>query len=173
MMNEGATTMAPGTESASGMAGKYLTFKLEKEVYGIGILNVQEIIGLLPVTRVPRTAGFVRGVINLRGRVIPVVDLRLKFGMDTKDDTEVTCIIVVQLNLSNRTLTMGLIVDEVSEVVNILGEQIQPPPEFGSETNTEFLLGMGRVGERVVMLLDVEKVLTSHELAAVCTAAEQ
>lgn len=171
MMNEGATVVATASATTD-TAGKYLTFKLEREVYGIGILSVQEIIGMLPVTRVPRTAGFVRGVINLRGRVIPVVDLRLKFGMDGKDDTEVTCIIVVQLRVADRALTMGLIVDEVSEVVNILAEQIQPPPEFGAETNTEFLLGMGRIGDRVVMLLDVEKVLTSHELAAVCSATD-
>lgn len=173
MMNEGATAQAANASSVADMAGKYLTFKLAKEVYGIGILSVQEIIGMLPVTRVPRTAGFVRGVINLRGRVIPVVDLRLKFGMEGKEDTEVTCIIVVQLRVDDRALTMGLIVDEVSEVINILGDQIQPPPEFGSETDTEFLLGMARIGERVVMLLDVEKVLTSHELAAVCNAAQQ
>jgi purine-binding chemotaxis protein CheW len=172
MMNEGGVALGVAAPVGD-MAGKYLTFKLEREVYGIGILVVQEIIGMLPVTRVPRTADFVRGVINLRGRVIPVIDLRRKFAMDSKEDTEVTCIIVVQLHLANNLLTMGLIVDEVSEVVNITAGQIQPPPEFGAETNTEFLLGMGRLGDRVVMLLDVEKVLTSQELAAVSTTAEQ
>ena len=148
-------------------AGKYLTFQLGKEVYGIEILKVQEIIGMMPVTHVPRTPDFVRGVINLRGKVIPVVELRRKFGMETREDTERTCIVVVQVSWDAGRIIMGLLVDEVSEVLNVTGEQIEAPPSFGASVDTDFILGMGKVGTKVVMLLDVDKVLASDEIAAV------
>lgn len=148
-------------------AGKYLTFQLRKEVYGIEILKVQEIIGLMPVTRVPKTPDFVRGVINLRGKVIPVVELRRKFDFETQEDTERTCIVVVQVAWVTGPVTMGLIVDEVSEVLNVSVDQIEPPPAFGSGVDTDFILGMGKIGQKVVMLLDVDKVLANQELAAV------
>jgi purine-binding chemotaxis protein CheW len=148
-------------------AGKYLTFQLGKEVYGIEILKVQEIIGMMPVTHVPRTPAFVRGVINLRGKVIPVVELRRKFGMDTREDTERTCIVVVQVSWNAGKVTMGLLVDEVSEVLNVTADQIEAPPSFGTSVDTDFILGMGKVAAKVVMLLDVDKVLASDEIAAV------
>ncbi|MDQ3000947.1 MAG: chemotaxis protein CheW [Fibrobacterota bacterium] len=162
------TTVMDGmTSKLKAKAGKYLTFNLGKEVYGIEILKVQEIIGLMPVTRVPRTPAFVRGVVNLRGKVIPVIDLRLKFGLESKEDTERTCIIVVQVALNGGSVIMGLIVDEVSEVLNVLADQIEASPSFGSKVDTDFILGMGKVAQKVVMLLDVDKVLASDELATV------
>lgn len=150
---------------AAAKAGKYLTFQLGKEVYGIEILKVQEIIGMMPVTRMPRTPEFVRGVINLRGKVIPVIELRLKFGLETREDTDRTCIVVVQVAGNAGTVTMGLLVDEVSEVLNVLQEQIEAPPSFGAGVDIDFILGMGKVGQKVVMLLDADKVLSGEELA--------
>ncbi len=149
------------------LAGKYLTFKLGAEIYGLGILKVQEIIGMIPVTHVPRTPSYMRGVINLRGKVIPVVDLRLKFCMQPQQDTERTCIIVVQVRRSDQKIVMGLIVDEVSEVSDIAAGQIEPPPSFGSSVDTAFILGMGKVNEKVVMLLDTDKVLSNEETTLV------
>jgi len=149
------------------LAGKYLTFELGEEEFGLEILKVQEIMGMMDVTRVPRTPDFVRGVINLRGRVIPVVDLRKKFDLEAKEDTEKTCIIMVQVEQEAAQVTMGIIVDEVSEVIDVAGEQIDPPPEFGAAVETDFILGMGKVGEKVLMLLDVDKVLSTNEIETV------
>jgi purine-binding chemotaxis protein CheW len=162
---------AVNTQSTS-KAGKYLTFKLGAEEFGLEILKVQEIIKMMDITKVPRTPEFVRGVINLRGKVIPVVELRLKFDMSTVEVTDKTCVIVVQVAHSAGTVTMGAIVDEVSEVLDISGEQIEPSPEFGTSVNTDFILGMGKVGKRVVMLLDVDKVLSTGELKAVASVAK-
>jgi purine-binding chemotaxis protein CheW len=148
-------------------AGKYLTFKLGPEEFGLEILKVQEIIKMMEITRVPRTPAFVRGVINLRGKVIPIVDLRLKFDMESRETTEKTCIIVVQVQRKDNVVTMGIIVDEVSEVLDVAGEQIEPAPEFGGVVDTSFILGMGKVGDRVVTLMDVDKVLSGHEVEAV------
>jgi purine-binding chemotaxis protein CheW len=145
-------------------SGKYLTFQMGKEVYGIEILKVQEIIGMMPVTNVPKTPDFVRGVINLRGKVIPVIELRRKFGMERREDTDRTCIVVVQVAWASGTVTMGLLVDEVSEVLNVTKDQIEAPPSFGSGVDTDFILGMGKVGQKVVMLLDVDKVLADEEI---------
>jgi len=146
------------------LAGKYMTFKLADEEYGLEILKVRELIGLMDITRVPRTAKFIRGVINLRGKVIPVVDLRLKFGMEKTEPTDQTVIIVVQYTSANENLTMGVLVDEVVEVLDIQGEHIEPPSNFGTRsTDTEFLLGVGKAHKRVIFLLDIGKVLTSEE----------
>lgn len=158
-MRNGAATEAPAAKS-----GKYLTFQMGKEVYGIQILKVQEIIGMMPITKVPKTPDFVRGVINLRGKVIPVIELRRKFGMEHREDTDRTCIVVVQVSGGMGTVTMGLLVDEVSEVLNVGQEQIEAPPSFGAGVHTEFILGMGKVGQKVLMLLDADKVLSSEEI---------
>ncbi len=151
---------------SSDKAGKYLTFKLEDEEYALEILKVQEIIGIMDVTKVPRMPEFVRGVINLRGKVIPVIDLRLSFGMPFLEDTERTCIIVVQVTGGNQQVIMGIIVDEVSEVLDIGLEQIEGTPSFGSNINTEFIMGMGKISDRVLMLLDIDKVLTRGEITS-------
>lgn len=166
------------TKQAEGVAagvralpGKYLTFEMGQEVYGLEILKVQEIIGVMKVTRVPGTPGFIRGVINLRGKVIPVIDLRLKCGLPGKPDTERTCTIVVQVRRDAKVVTMGIIVDEVKEVSAIAAGQLEAIPEFGGIVDTVNLLGIGKVNSRVVMLLDVDQILLGSEIAAVAGAA--
>ena len=159
-------------ETLAERAGKYLTFSLGGEIYGLEILKVQEIIGMMSVTRVPRTPEFIRGVINLRGKVIPVVDLRIKFGLDYQEDTEKTVIIVVQVTRGDSQVTMGTIVDEVSEVMDISGSQIEPPPSLGTGVETDFILGMGKIGDKVVMLLDVDRVLTGGEVEIIDQVAK-
>lgn len=145
--------------ATSGRAGKYLTFYLDAEEYGLEILKVQEIIGMLPITRVPRTPPFVKGVINLRGKVISIVDLRSKFGMEPVSAEE-SCVIVVQV----QGVQLGILVDRVSEVKAIGGEEIADPPSFGSEVDTEFLLGIAKGAGRVTLLLDIDRVLTAAEV---------
>ena len=145
--------------------GKYLTFALAQEEYGLEILKVREIIGYIDVTAVPQTPHYVKGVINLRGQVIPVVDLRAKFGMDTTGVTDETCIIVVEILDGGRTFSMGTIVDRVQEVLDIPGANIEEAPQFGATVNTSFILGMGKVGDSVKILLDIDKVLTGDGLS--------
>jgi len=140
-------------------AGKYLTFALGKEEYALEILKVREIIGYMDITSVPRTPSYVRGVINLRGQVISVVDLRSKFGMESAAKTDQTCIIVVETRARGRKLNTGIIVDRVSEVLNIAGEQIEDAPSFGTSVDGSFILGMAKVGEAVKILLDIDQVL--------------
>lgn len=147
------------------LAGKYLTFKLANEEYGLEILKVQEIIKMMDITRVPRTPEFVKGVINLRGKVIPVVDLRLKFGMQEKEITEKTCVIVVQIASDDSTVTIGTIVDEVSEVLDIDSAEIEPAPAMGSGMDAQFILGMAKARGSVKILLDIDKVLSIDEIA--------
>lgn len=158
-----------GAEAAKG--GKFLTFLLGAESYGIDILKVQEIIGIMPITRVPRTPDFIRGVINLRGKVFPVIDLRLKFGMDAAAQTGRTCIIVVQIDRTDSLFTTGLIVDEVSEVIDIRTDQIQDPPSFGENIDTDYILGMGKCDDRVILLLHIDWVLSREEISAVVQVA--
>ncbi len=146
------------------LKGKYMTFKLDKEAYGLQILKVKEIIGYMDITKVPKTEAFMRGIINLRGKVIPVIDLRLKFNMDEMEPDEQTVIIVVQLRYRDSDITMGIIVDEVMEVLDIQATQIEPSPSFGSASvDTEFILGVGKAEERVIFLLDINKVLSGEE----------
>lgn len=163
------TALVEATRTGKARAGKYLTFKLESEEFGLEILKVQEIIQMQSITRVPRTPEFVRGVINLRGKVIPVVDLRLKFGMDQAEDTERTCIVVVQIRGASSMLVMGIIIDEVREVLDIPESSIEDTPSFGTSIDTEFILGMGKIGQNVKILLDIDKVLSAQELSSVAT----
>jgi len=146
--------------------GKYLTFTMDKEEYGIGILKIKEIIGMMPITPVPRTPEHVKGVINLRGKVIPVVDLRLKFGMDAIDYTERTCTIVVEIEGSTGTVMMGIVVDSVSEVLNIKGEDIEDTPTFGTRLNTDYILGMAKMEGGVKILLDIDRVFSGEEISS-------
>ena len=152
---------APIAAPTKSRAGKYLTFFLAGEEYGLEILKVSEIIGIQPVTRVPRMPDCVRGVINLRGKVIPITDLRRKFGMDS-DSQQDSCIIVVQMN----GVQIGIVVDTVSEVVAIAEADIEDAPSFGAGIHTEFLLGIGKGGGRVKLLLDIDKVLANNEVEA-------
>ena len=151
--------------------GKYLTFSLAQEEYGIGILQVKEIIGMMPITSVPRTPDFVKGVINLRGKVIPVIDLRLRFSMEEIDYTERTCIIVVETIGSSGDTVMGIVVDSVSEVLNIKAESIEPAPAFGTSLNTDYILGMAKLEGGVKILLEIDKVLSAQEIAVLEQAA--
>ncbi|MDA8164110.1 MAG: chemotaxis protein CheW [Desulfobacteraceae bacterium] len=146
-------------QEGGGLEGKYLTFALGKEEYGIGILKVREIIGLMEITAVPHTPPYIKGVINLRGRVIPVLDLRIKFGMSEREYDERTCIIVVEVQASSGTVQVGMLVDSVSEVLNIGAEEIEPPPAFGGSTDTANIMGMAKVKGKVKILLDTDRVI--------------
>ena len=145
--------------------GKYLTFALANEEYGLEILKVREIFGYMEITAVPQTPHYVMGVINLRGQVIPVIDLRAKFGMDTTDVTEQTCIIVVEITQNQQKFDTGIVVDHVSEVLDIPGENIEATPQFGSSVNTDFILGMGKIGDTVKILLDIDKVMAGDDFS--------
>ncbi len=164
-MTESTETMDQAAKAIAEREGKYLTFTLADEEYGIGILKVKEIIGMMPVTTIPKTPEFVKGVINLRGKVIPVMDLRLKFGMETVSYTERTCIIVVEIEGSSRTIQIGIVVDSVSEVLNIKGENVEEAPAFGTELETDYILGMAKMEGRVKILLDINRVLSGEEIS--------
>ncbi len=143
----------------NGLGGKYLTFTLGSEEYGVEILKVREIIGIMEITAVPHTPEYIKGVINLRGRVIPIVELRQKFVMELKAYDDRTCIIVVEVTGENGAIQVGMLVDSVSEVTNILSEEIEPPPDFGVVSDAETILGMGKVKGQVKILLDVDQVI--------------
>ncbi len=166
-----ATLDAPHRPTAR--AGKYLTFALGREEYGLEILKVREIIGIMEITAVPRTPSYVTGVINLRGQVIAVVDLRAKFAMERAERTEQTCIIVVEICQDERKLNTGIIVDRVSEVLNIGADKIEEPPSFGDTVDTDFILGMGKIGKSVKILLDIDKVLSAEEALSIEAIAKE
>lgn len=144
--------------------GKYLTFLIGKEEYGILILKVREIIKIMDITEIPKTRDFMRGVINLRGKIIPVIDLRLKFGLEFKEYNERTCIVIVESVIAQTKKQIGIIVDTVSEVVNIQKSELEPAPQYGTILDVRYLNGMGKVKERVVLLLDIEKTLYDEEI---------
>lgn len=163
-MQERADREASGERSRK--ASKFLTFTLDEEQYGIDILKVREIIGIMPFTPVPRTPHFVNGVINLRGKVIPVIDLRLRFGLPPVEYTERTCIIVVEISDREdpELIVMGIVVDTVSEVLSIRKEDIQDPPRLGLRLNMDYILGMAKMENEVKILLDIDGVLTAQEM---------
>jgi len=153
--------------------GKYLTFALANEEYGLENLNVREIIGYVDVTGVPQTPAHVKGVINLRGQVIPVFDLRTKFGMEAAEVTEQTCIIVVEISQAGRKLNTGIVVDRVQEVLDIAGEDIEEAPRFDASVDTDFILGMGKIGESVKILLDIDCVLGGNDLSGLTSRGDE
>jgi purine-binding chemotaxis protein CheW len=160
--------LAPG-EAASAIvtdvrAGKYLTFQLASEEFGIRVLKVREIMGLQDITAVPQTPAHIKGVINLRGKVVPVVDLRLKFGLEAAEYTQRTCIIVTQIQSESGSILMGIVVDGVSEVLNLSATEIEDTPDFGESVGAGYLLGMAKVKNRVKILLDIDQVLSTQEL---------
>ena len=155
--------MTAANPPAVSRAGKYLTFVLGAEQYGVEIIKVREILGVLPITPMPQTPHYVKGVINLRGKVIPVVDTRTKFGMPEKGTTSETCIIVVDVDGKS----IGLLVDTVKEVLNIAEEQIEDPPSFGTGADTDFVRGLGKIGDQVIILLGIDRVLSSLEATVV------
>jgi len=162
-MTELTKTTNRGVEVMTDREGKYLTFSLSDEEYGIGILKVKEIIGMMVITMVPKVPSYVKGVINLRGKVIPVVDLRLKFGLEEMEYTDRTCIIVVELGTNAGNVPMGIVVDTVSEVLNVKASDIEDTPAFGASMNTDYILGMAKAGDGVKILLDIDKVVTAQE----------
>ena len=153
---------------ASELAGKYLSFLLATEEYGVGILKVREIIALQDITSLPRMPDYIRGVINLRGRIIPVIDLRVKLGMDVPPDTAHTCIVVLDVENAKESSSaqIGCIVDTVSEVLDITSSQVEPPPKLGSNIDTGFIMGLGKIQDRnkVVALLDIDRVLSTADI---------
>ena len=169
-MAELAETMDQAVKAMHDKEEKYLTFMLADEEYGIGILKIKEIIGMMPITTMPQTPEFVKGVINLRGKVIPVIDLRLKFGMEPMDYTDRTCIVVVETQGEAGTVLIGSVVDTVSEVLNIKGEDVEDTPTFGIKLDTEYILGMAKMEVGVKILLDIDKVLNAEEIASLDNA---
>lgn len=150
--------------------GQYLTFQLAGEEYAIGILGVKEIIEYDTITTVPATPACIRGVINLRGNVVPVVDLAVKFGLPPGAVTKRTCIVIVEAELDGDRTVMGVVADAVSRVMDLSSEDIEPPPPFGTRVRVEFLLGMGKIGKKFVLILDVDRVLAAEELLAASSA---
>ncbi|HTI72374.1 MAG TPA: chemotaxis protein CheW [Candidatus Limnocylindria bacterium] len=160
---------ATGRHCAS---GKYLTFRLGAESYGVGVLRVREIMRQTDITPVPQMPAYVKGVINLRGKIIPIIDLRLKFGLVDIKDTEQTCIVVVQVKQPSGVFNMmGLLVDAVEEVTNIGGTDIEETPDFGSSVQTDYILGMAKVKNSVKTLLDMDKVIACETLVRIQAAA--
>jgi purine-binding chemotaxis protein CheW len=170
-VDEIAKTMDQAVRAMTSRDGKYLTFGLDGEEYGIGILKVREIIGMMAITSIPQTPGYIKGVINLRGKVIPVIDLRLKFGMESIAYTERTCIIVVEIKGSDRKIQMGVVVDSVSEVHNIKPGEIEDTPTFGAQMETDYILGMAKMEGGVKILLDIDRVLSDRDFQDIAGAA--
>ncbi len=144
---------------------QYLTFRLEDEVFALDITQVREVLDFTTVTKVPRTPDFMRGVINLRGSVVPVVDMRLKFGMSRTEQTVNTCIIIVELSLDGEKLVIGALADSVQEVLEIEPAHIEPPPRIGTRLNTEFIQGMGKRDEQFIIILNIDRIFSTDELA--------
>jgi purine-binding chemotaxis protein CheW len=152
---------------------QYLTFKLDEEVFALDVAKVREILDFTKVTKVPQTPDFMRGVINLRGSVVPVMDLRLKFGMSATEKTVNTCVIVVEMVIEGETMVLGVLADSVQEVIDLEPEQIEPAPRIGTKINTEFILGMGKHNELFMMILDIDKVFSEGEKTAILEAERE
>ncbi len=163
-----STVKASKDDAVVHEGGKFLTFFFDEEEYAIEILKVQEIIGVMPITAVPRTPSYLLGVINLRGKVIPVIDLRARFGMESVDWTDETCIIVMQI----AETQMGMMVDKVSEVLDIAAGEIEDTPSFGAEVNTDYIMGIGKAEGKVRLLLDIDKVISDKGIDGVSLAAQ-
>ena len=151
---------------------QYLTFKLEEEIFALDISKVREVLDFTTITKVPRTPEFMRGVINLRGNVVPVVDMRLKFGMTKTENTVNTCIIIVEINLDGETTVLGALADAVHEVIELGAGQIEPAPKIGTRLKTDFIQGMGKRDEGFIIILDIDRVFSANELVLVQEAGE-
>jgi purine-binding chemotaxis protein CheW len=143
---------------------QYLTFKLAKEGFALDVAKVREILDFTNITRVPQTPSFMKGVINLRGSVVPVIDMRLKFGMSETEKTVNTCIVVVEVELDNETIILGALADSVQEVVEMEPDQIEPAPKIGARLNTDFIKGMGKRDDEFIMILDIDKIFSADEI---------
>jgi len=150
-----------------------LTFKLGEEVFAVDVAQVREVLELTKITKVPRTPEFMKGVINVRGSVVPVVDMRLKFGMSKIEDTVDTCIIVMEVSLDGETTVLGALADSVQEVIDLEPDQIEPPPRIGTHLNTEFIKGMGKLDTQFIIILDIDRVFNADEISLVQSAGEE
>lgn len=155
------------SEKFSATMNQYLTFTLDRELYAMDIAKVREVLEYTDITRVPRTPEFLRGVINVRGRAVPVVDMRLKFGLSKTEQTVNTCIIIVEVDLDGEAAVLGALADSVQEVFDLEPDQIEPAPRLGARIKTEFIQGMGKHGEEFIIILDIDKVFSAEELAIV------
>ena len=151
---------------------QYLTFQLSDEIFAIDVVNVREILEFTTVTRVPRTPEYMRGVINLRGSVVPVLDMRLKFGMSLTEKTINTCIVVVEVAYEDEDIVIGALVDSVQEVFELESEQIEPAPRIGTHLRTEFIKGMGKKDERFIIILDIDRVFSAEEISSLQQAGD-
>ena len=151
--------------SAITETAQYLTFKLEDEVFALDISKVREVLDFTKITKVPQTPDFMLGVINLRGSVVPVVDMRLKFGLDKAETTVNTCIIIVEIELDGEITVLGALVDSVQEVMEIGPDQVEPPPRIGARLDTKFIKGMGKKDDEFIIILDIDKVFSADEFA--------
>lgn len=161
-----SNTLTEISDFQKSLSGKYLTFYLANEEYAVEILKVQEIIQMQAVTKVPKVPPFVRGIINLRGKVIPIIELRIKFGMEPVEDTDKTAIVVFKIHKAETHVTMGIIIDDVKEVADLAPESIEHPPRFGQEIDTEFIMAISKSESNVKILLDIDKILTDGEVSA-------
>jgi purine-binding chemotaxis protein CheW len=152
---------------------QYLTFKLADEIFAVDVAKVREILDFTSVTKVPQTPEFMRGVINLRGSVVPVMDMRLKFGMSGTEKTVDTCIIVMEMALEGETIIVGSLADSVQEVINLEPDQIEPAPRIGTRINTEFIVGMGKQNEQFIMILDIDRLFCAEDLDGVLNDAKE
>jgi purine-binding chemotaxis protein CheW len=153
--------------------GQYLTFKLDEEVFALDIIKVREVLDFTVITKVPHTPEFMLGVINLRGSVVPVVDMRLKFGMSKTERTVNTCIIIVEIEVEGEGVVLGALVDSVQEVIEMESGQIEPPPRIGTRLKTRFIKGMGKRDEHFIIILDIDRVFSTDELAIVQDMGQQ
>lgn len=152
---------------------QYLTFKLNDEVFGVDVAKVREILDLIKITRVPQTPDFMRGVINLRGSVVPVVDMRIKFGLEATESTVNTCIVVVEVELDGENTILGALVDSVQEVFELEQSEIEPAPRIGTKLRTDFIKGMGKHDDRFIILLNIDKIFSTEELELVQNSQTQ
>ena len=159
--------MEESVAEAAAEAIQYLTFRLEDEIYATNISQVREVLEFSKVTKVPRTPDYMRGVINLRGHVVPVMDLKLRFGMSRTEKTVNTCVVIVEVSLNGDSLVIGALADSVQEVIELDASVIEPPPKIGTKLSTEFIRGMGKRDEQFIILLDIDKVFSSDNLGAV------
>ena len=160
-------------ESSTVNSEQYVTFCLAEELFGVEVSRTREILSVISVTSVPQTPDYMLGVINLRGQVVPVIDMRLKLGLSAADETQDTCIIVVEVLVDGESIVVGALADAVREVLEIKSDAIEPPPRLGTRLNTEFIKGMGKIDEDFLILLDIDKIFNSDEIALVQEIAEE
>ena len=159
-------------DSNAASSQQYVTFSLGEELFGVEVTRAREILSVTPVTKVPQTPEYLLGVINLRGQVVPVIDMRLKLGLPVGEETEDTCIIVVEVLVDGESIIVGALADAVREVLEIRSDQIEPAPRLGTRLKTEFITGMGKVDEQFLILLNIDRVFSSEELAIVQDAGQ-